>query len=97
MCENTQKYTVFRGAEMLRDLNPTDTICGFEVRPGYYDTEGAMPVRGGVNFTISSFYATSCTLLLFHPGENTPFAGIPFPDSEEAAVTNFIRRNDKLR
>ena len=50
---------------MLRDLKPMDNILGFDVRPGYYDMDGATPVRGGVNFTISSFYATSCTLLLF--------------------------------
>lgn len=66
---------------MLRDLRPTDKICGYDVRPGYYNSEGAMPVRGGVNFTISSFYATSCTLLLFHCGEKEPYARIPFPDS----------------
>ena len=81
---------LFRGAEMLRDLNPTDNICGYDVRPGYYDSEGAMPVRGGVNFTISSFYATSCTLLLFHPGEKVPFAGIPFPDSYRIGNTYAI-------
>ena len=53
---------------MLRDLKPTDIICGYNVRPGYYDMDGATPVRGGINFTISSVYATSCTLLLFAPG-----------------------------
>ena len=75
---------------MLRDLYPTDNICGYDVRPGYYDSEGAMPVRGGVNFTISSFYATSCTLLLFHPGENEPYARIPFPDSYRIGNTYAI-------
>ena len=25
---------------MLRDLYPTDNICGYDVRPGYYDSEG---------------------------------------------------------
>ena len=33
---------------MLRDLKPTDNILGFDVRPGYYDMDGATPVRGGV-------------------------------------------------
>ena len=66
---------------MLRDLKPTDIICGYNVRPGYYDMEGATPVRGGVNFTISSVYATSCTLLLFAPGARTPYVRLPFPDS----------------
>ena len=41
---------------MLRDLMPTDKVCGYEVRPGYYQVDGATPVRGGVNFTISSVY-----------------------------------------
>ena len=66
---------------MLRDLKPTDTISGFHVRPGHYDVDGATTVRGGVNFTISSFGATSCTLLLFYPGARVPYARIPFPDS----------------
>ena len=66
---------------MLRDLKPTDIICGYNVRPGYYDMEGATPVRGGVNFTISSVYATSCTLLLFAPEARTPYVRLPFPDS----------------
>ena len=66
---------------MLRDLKPTDIICGYNVRPGYYDLEGASAVRGGVNFTISSVYATSCTLLLFAPGARTPYVRLPFPDS----------------
>ena len=57
---------------MLRDLKPTDIICGYNVRPGYYDMEGATPVRGGVNFTISSVYATSCTLLLTPTASATP-------------------------
>lgn len=66
---------------MLRDLKPTDRVNGFDVRPGYYNLDGATPVRGGINFTISSFYATSCTLLLFRPRENEPYAKIPFPAS----------------
>ena len=72
---------------MLRDLKPTDNILGFDVRPGYYDMDGATPVRGGVNFTISSFYATSCTLLLFYPGSKWPYARIPFPDSFKVGNT----------
>ncbi len=75
---------------MLRDLRPTDNICGYDVRPGYYDTEGAMPVRGGINFTISSFYATSCELLLFHPGAREPYVRIPFPDSYRVGNTYSI-------
>ena len=72
---------------MLRDLKPTDIICGYDVRPGHYDMEGATPVRGGVNFTISSVYATSCTLLLFAPGARTPYVRLPFPESYRIGST----------
>lgn len=66
---------------MLRDLKPTDKVSGFDVRPGHYLINGATPVRGGVNFTISSVNATSCTLLLFRPQEKRPYAILPFPES----------------
>ena len=72
---------------MLRDLKPTDIICGYNVRPGYYDMDGATPVRGGINFTISSVYATSCTLLLFAPGARTPYVHLPFPESYRIGST----------
>ena len=72
---------------MLRDLHPTDNIAGFDVRPGYYEMNGATPVRGGINFTVSSVYATSCTLLLFKPGARTPSAELPFPDSYKIGKT----------
>lgn len=66
---------------MLRDLKPTDKVNGFDVRPGHFLVNGATPVRGGVNFTIASVYAKSCTLLLFRPTENEPYARLPFPES----------------
>lgn len=72
---------------MLRELQPTDNICGFDVRPGYYEMNGATPVRGGVNFTISSVYATSCTLLLFRPGARRPSVQLPFPESYKVGST----------
>ena len=34
-----------------------------------------------MNFTITSVYAKSCTLLLFRPTENEPYARLPFPES----------------
>ena len=61
-------------------LQPTDQISGFDVRPGYYLINGANPVRGGVNFTIHSFYATSVTLLLFKRQQQEPYAAIKFPE-----------------
>lgn len=72
---------------MLRDLKPTDNVCGYDVRPGYYQINGATPVRGGVNFTISSYYATSCTLLLFKPQEHKPYARLEFPKSYKIGNT----------
>ena len=66
---------------MLRELKPTDKVCGFDIRPGHHLINGATLVRGGVNFTISSVNATSCTLLLFRPREHKPYAKIPFPES----------------
>ena len=72
---------------MLRDLKPTDIICGYNVRPGHYDMEGATPLRHGVNFTISTAYGTSCTLLLFAPGARTPYVRLPFPESYRVGNT----------
>lgn len=60
---------------------PTDEINGFKVRPGKYLSNGASIVDGGVNFTIHSYGATSCSLCLFHRMENKPYAEIPFPES----------------
>lgn len=60
-------------------LVPMDRISGFDVRPGFYEINGATAIPGGVNFTVYSHGATSIELLLFHREENTPFAIIPFP------------------
>ena len=62
-------------------LNPLDTICGFQVRPGFFLDFGATVIPGGVNFTIQSHKATSCELLLFHREAEEPFAVLPFPDN----------------
>jgi glycogen operon protein len=35
----------------------------------------------GVNFSVFSKEATSCTLVLYHHGQKVPFQEIPFPDS----------------
>lgn len=61
-------------------LQSLDTISGFRVRPGYYRMDGAHVTPVGVSFTISSHGAKSCTLLLFHAGEQKPYAKIRFPD-----------------
>ena len=60
-------------------LVPMKTLSGFEVRPGFYEINGATAIPGGVNFTVHSLGATSIELLLFHRAEEEPFAVLPFP------------------
>lgn len=62
-------------------LQPLDEIDGFQVRPGFFNSNGAVSNARGVSFTIHSAGATSCTLLLFHPQEKEPYARLKFPDS----------------
>lgn len=60
---------------------PTDEVAGFPVRPGKFLENGACKVDEGVNFTIHSNGAKSCSLCLFHVGEHEPYAVLPFPES----------------
>lgn len=60
---------------------PMDVIDGFEVRPGMYEVNGAMAIPCGVNFTVYSFGATSCELLLFKRMEEEPYAVLKFPEN----------------
>ncbi len=62
-------------------LVPMDVISGFEVRPGFYEINGATAIPGGVNFTVHSHNASSIELLLFRRGEAEPYAVLPFPRS----------------
>lgn len=62
-------------------LTPLDIVGGFEVRPGFYEVNGATAIPCGVNFTVHSVHATSCELLLFHRTENEPYAVLKFPDN----------------
>jgi glycogen operon protein len=62
------------------DIHPTHTHGDFKLRPGKPLPFGATLVPGGVNFSIYSRHATSCTLVLFEKDEPTPMAEIPFPD-----------------
>lgn len=55
-------------------------IEGFFVRPGRFDVNGAFVLPSGVNFTIHTQNGVSCELLLFHEGEEEPFAVLPFPE-----------------
>lgn len=60
-------------------LEPTDAVGGYEVRPGFYDINGATVLNGCVNFTVHSQGASSCELLLFHRETSKPYAILPFP------------------
>ncbi|MBO4976410.1 MAG: glycogen debranching enzyme, partial [Lachnospiraceae bacterium] len=54
--------------------------AGYPVRPGMFDKPGAFALPVGVNFTIHTHRGTSCELLLFHRGEEEPYATLPFPE-----------------
>ena len=61
-------------------VRPMGEIAGFPVRPGSFDSNGATALPVGVNFTIHTHYGTSAELLLFHKGEDEPYAVLPFPE-----------------
>lgn len=61
-------------------VNPLGEVNGFPVRPGLFDVNGAMALPIGVNFTVHTHRGTSCELLLFHRGEEEPYAILPFPE-----------------
>lgn len=66
---------------MLRvDSYPTDEHQGVRIRPGRVMPFGASIVEGGVNFSVYSSHATSCSLVLFRKHEDHPYAIIPFED-----------------
>jgi glycogen operon protein len=61
--------------------SPTKRIGDLEYGPGYVLPLGATLMFDGVNFSVFSKEATSCTLVLYHHGQKVPFQEIPFPDS----------------
>ncbi len=67
--------------EMHRKIHlvPLDKVSGYDIRPGFYEINGATAIPGGVNFTVHSHNATSMELLLFKRTEDHPYAVIPFP------------------
>lgn len=79
MKENNSKITELNLPRTIH-LVPMDHIDGFDVRPGFYEVNGATAIPGGVNFTVYSHNATSIELLLFKRRENEPFAVLPFPN-----------------
>ena len=62
------------------DIYPTHEHDGYKLRPGRPLPFGASIVPGGVNFSVYSSNATSCTLVLFEKGAPEPMVEIPFPD-----------------
>ncbi|MCI8984801.1 MAG: glycogen debranching protein GlgX [Lachnospiraceae bacterium] len=62
-------------------MEPMDVINGFEIRPGMYEVNGATAIPCGVNFTVYSYGATSCELLLFKRMEAEPYAVLKFPEN----------------
>ncbi len=66
--------------DIYEERRPTRTIGGFKVSAGIYDLNGATVLTTGVNFTIHTRSGTSCTLLLYHRGENEPYGTLPIPE-----------------
>jgi glycogen operon protein len=67
-------------AEIRIDYYPTHEFEGIKFRRGHTLPFGATMVPNGVNFSVYSSAAISCTLVLFERGEAQPYAEIPFPD-----------------
>lgn len=80
LLKNTLLLESITGEEISANLKPLDNIRGYEVRPGFYEVNGASALPGGVNFTLASHNATSCELVLFHRKSFRPFVSIPFPE-----------------
>lgn len=62
------------------DYYPTHEYQGFKLRRGRPIPFGATMVPNGVNFSVFSSAATSCTLVLFERGASEPMVEIPFPE-----------------
>jgi len=62
------------------DIQPTHGYGGYKLRCGTPFPFGATLVPGGVNFSIYSSNAQSCTLVLFERHAAEPFIEIPLPD-----------------
>ena len=62
------------------DIHPTHIYGEFKLRAGRPLPFGATQVEGGINFSIYSRHASSCTLVLLKKRQSEPMAEIPFPD-----------------
>lgn len=61
------------------DYYPTHELNGIKYRCGRVLPFGATMVPNGINFSVYSSSATSCTLVLFKKNAEKAFAEIPFP------------------
>ena len=62
------------------DIHPTHIYGEFKLRAGRPLPFGATQVEGGINFSIYSRHASSCTLVLLNKRQSEPMAEIPFLD-----------------
>ena len=63
------------------DDYPTHELHGIKYRCGHVSPFGATILYDGVvNFSVFSKHATACELLLYHQGEDEPYAILPFPE-----------------
>jgi isoamylase len=60
------------------DAYPTHYHAGFALRPGFPIPLGASITGRGVNFAVYSRHATQCSLVMYRPDEEEPYAEIPF-------------------
>ena len=65
---------------ILVDTFPTNKIGALKYRIGRVLPFGATIVGKGVNFSIFSKHAKSCTLVLYHEGHKKPFIEIAIPE-----------------
>ena len=88
MMQEREELALFHGRDRLEEvrenMKPLDVISGFQVRPGFYELNGATAMPNGVNFTLVSRSATACELLLFHRQGREPYARIAIPESYRA-------------
>jgi glycogen operon protein len=63
------------------DVHPSYYDSGFALRPGSPLPFGASLVHGGINFSIYSRHARSCTLVLYRARDDNPLVEVPFPDT----------------
>lgn len=61
------------------DTQSTHQHGNYRIRIGHPLPFGASETPGGVNFSVFSHHATSCTLVLYERDDPNPIAEIPFP------------------